>query len=1774
MDLKEHKWYGPRYFKEEEYNQLSDKGKNTHDRKSPLTLDLVQCRSRKDHYLSIFNFYLDLLQACTCRHIIGPASVQQKRNDKLKQLCIFAIKTVFPWFDIQNTAMLEDFFHSKENKMRAFNKHNECLEHAYASICCSKTNLKDFMLGTALLPIDAGDHTCQSSYSLRKDERKCQFCNQYGDHEEDRSGRLLYYRQNEWVHINCALWSSEVYEEIDGSLQNVWQALNRGSKLSCTYCGERGATIGCNHNYCDSNYHFECGLNDGAIYKDDKKVFCARHINSKANSQAIPKMEDLSCLRTVHIEADRDQKKYGSRKLRLFDLRKITIRIGALTINSLGYLHGDVSDASKSLIPVNFECTRIFWSTLKPSKRIKYHCRVSLVLPEKSIEVADRNLVIDHENISKTHFNASLQEFKSYVNNENEKEKLLMKKKARKKLIEQGNPIFDVLPPNREVLHNLGKHLSYKTIHEDDMNAEQYHYDREKNTKIGAHIHYDDDEWKRILKEKNLDQRHIEESEQDESFHPDMPRNPTFTPKKPLNKAVSNVINRTSPNKNDLEKLAWYPPQESLDVVQNHALSAEEMPETLSRDERQESLVEYIDSFDESTSYNLLSRPVKTTIPVSNEKYLSNSIINSQDIDQYHTEICENIVEGADVITYAGSESSCGSLANEPSNTVESVSEISGDIVMDAIDLAEYNEISNVSDVAQQAEENVQNILDFENENSNGVDLDIEIIKNILAFNGKIPGQLDGIDDSEDSISSGRKRAYLVDENLEEQPHKRQKLKTHTNDTNICSGIERGCNDTHRNNEIIAKPHTSEVVCSVPVENSSSPLLDESPRKDFSIAGLLSPNQENTLSSQTEIKSETVRTVENRRDSDDDIIYLPMNENLSTVKYTSQAKGKKTIPPRSLLEKKCNVLVHESKVTPACNDVKPVNQHADQTSPSNSTLNIPYAPFSSANFIQQPLAHNSTHSQDISLEVFNPSLHKAPQQNLQYLTSVGNLHQLPTLPSTIQYPQNPLQNQILGAPTQFRIASPMVQAPQLAGYIAQQSMISASTSTNPSSLFHIGITPQVTTANIIHHHIHHTPANPIQAAVLQTQGGLFYNQSAHIPPVPYVIGTNSQGYMNQVIQNSSSPGSVSLTTPLQQTQILNNEQLYSSIRHEVSFSSGNQKGLFIQPKTTNASYSSSEDPTLSLGKKVARVQPQPSISKDVGSCSANVKKSEPISRTQDPIRALSSIADQPIPNQGHQLMIAKTETNQSSQYNPLNIFPSHVKHQQRSVGTQAKICDPVKVISPRPWKQVNGDSHRLKPNFSKCESISSSSRGSSVDISRSSSPKSPPGNTLSSLPNSSDRLLKSHSNILDEAINQQRYTTSCSSSPLSNKHLLTSSTLSEMKHKHPGSLGQPSYCTIGQPHVTPGSNNCSDDVKITTKSSKSDSIKFVLQQGGEGNCYKIKNISIKDGSGSPFRVEPKTAVNAIAKAKTVSRINSKKKQMAFLGRLDGQGNVVHSDEDFINEQIIESNGKSTATRLVTEAADAYWRADISKDKSNKSTMLSEECETPYLLYELSSEDGFKAESPDPSHLWKIVFEAVQKARDKHSMTPLSRNPFGDNGLEMLGLTHTALAFLIEQLPGAKQMKNYAFKHHRQLERRRQEDMLFERPSGCSRTEPFMKRRAFDMFNWLANPHRKFPDSLHRSTLEHGQDLILGDLGDENGVGQLLPASKRATSLDLPMAMRFRHLAKNAKEAVGVFSSSIHGRGLYCKRTISAGEMVIEYAGEEIRAILTDKRERR
>ena len=119
---------------------------------------------------------------------------------------------------------------------------------------------------------------------------------------------------------------------------------------------------------------------------------------------------------------------------------------------------------------------------------------------------------------------------------------------------------------------------------------------------------------------------------------------------------------------------------------------------------------------------------------------------------------------------------------------------------------------------------------------------------------------------------------------------------------------------------------------------------------------------------------------------------------------------------------------------------------------------------------------------------------------------------------------------------------------------------------------------------------------------------------------------------------------------------------------------------------------------------------------------------------------------------------------------------------------------------------------------------------------------------------------------------------------------------------------------------------------------------------------------------------------------------------------------------------------------------------------------------------------------------------------------------------MLGLTHSAISYLIEQLPGAKNAEQYILKHHEKSEKAEAE---IETTSGCARGEPFKDRKPLDMFSWLASKHRKRPNFYNSNENNPENDVQLA-------------AARRITSLDLPMAMRFRHLAKNAKEAVGVY----------------------------------------
>lgn len=58
------------------------------------------------------------------------------------------------------------------------------------------------------------------------------------------AGRLLYIGQNEWTHVNCAIWSAEVFEENDGSLKNVHAAVARGRQMVRSWAWRGGQPLG------------------------------------------------------------------------------------------------------------------------------------------------------------------------------------------------------------------------------------------------------------------------------------------------------------------------------------------------------------------------------------------------------------------------------------------------------------------------------------------------------------------------------------------------------------------------------------------------------------------------------------------------------------------------------------------------------------------------------------------------------------------------------------------------------------------------------------------------------------------------------------------------------------------------------------------------------------------------------------------------------------------------------------------------------------------------------------------------------------------------------------------------------------------------------------------------------------------------------------------------------------------------------------------------------------------------------------------------------------------------------------------------------------------------------------------------------------------------------------------------------------------------------------------------------------------------------------------
>ncbi|XP_062424789.1 histone-lysine N-methyltransferase 2C isoform X2 [Rhea pennata] len=206
-----------------------------------------------------------------------------------------------------------------------------------------------------------------------KDYRKCCFCHEEGDGLTDGPARLLNLDLDLWVHLNCALWSTEVYETQAGALINVELALRRGLQMKCMFCHKMGATSGCHRLRCTNIYHFTCAIKAQCMFFKDKTMLCPMHKPKGTHEQ---ELSYFAVFRRVYVQRD-EVRQIASIVQR--GERDHTFRVGSLIFHAIGQLLPQQMQAfhsSKALFPVGYEASRLYWSMRYANRRCRYLCSI------------------------------------------------------------------------------------------------------------------------------------------------------------------------------------------------------------------------------------------------------------------------------------------------------------------------------------------------------------------------------------------------------------------------------------------------------------------------------------------------------------------------------------------------------------------------------------------------------------------------------------------------------------------------------------------------------------------------------------------------------------------------------------------------------------------------------------------------------------------------------------------------------------------------------------------------------------------------------------------------------------------------------------------------------------------------------------------------------------------------------------------------------------------------------------------------------------------------------------------------------------------------------------------------------------------------------------------------------------------------------------------------------------------------------------------------------
>jgi hypothetical protein len=109
----------------------------------------------------------------------------------------------------------------------------------------------------------AFSHLFAMDGSIVEDGRRCLFCRLPEDSTGELLGRLLPVDAGQFAHLQCCLWSSEVFEGNMGLLDKVPNARTRAATTRCPHCNMLNASVNCCYKRCMRSYHLPCLLAAG-----------------------------------------------------------------------------------------------------------------------------------------------------------------------------------------------------------------------------------------------------------------------------------------------------------------------------------------------------------------------------------------------------------------------------------------------------------------------------------------------------------------------------------------------------------------------------------------------------------------------------------------------------------------------------------------------------------------------------------------------------------------------------------------------------------------------------------------------------------------------------------------------------------------------------------------------------------------------------------------------------------------------------------------------------------------------------------------------------------------------------------------------------------------------------------------------------------------------------------------------------------------------------------------------------------------------------------------------------------------------------------------------------------------------------------------------------------------------------------------------------------------------------------------------------------------------